>query len=62
MRTLLKYLKLALIAELDMFTRLRKYFTTMSMHEYGKCGCVKLPAEGLHFGQWNVNRFINFTI
>ena len=54
MRTLLKYLKLALIVELDMFTRLQKYFTTMSM-SMGNVDVFKLPAEGLHFGQWNVN-------
>jgi len=51
-RTLLKYLKLAVIAELDMFTHLRKYFTTTSM---GNVDVFKLSAKRLHFGQWNVN-------
>ena len=42
LRTPLTYMKLALIAELDMFTRLRRYFSKSrsTNYVYGKSGCV----------------------
>ena len=60
LRTLLKYLKLALIAELDISICLLACGdisanpgpTTTSM---GNVDVFKLPAKGLRFGQWNVN-------